>query len=824
MYSEQAREILQKLTIKEKLDLTTGVDYWHTLEVKEKGLNNIVFADGPHGVRKENEDDEAVALKASYPATAFPPAVCMASTWNLKLIKKLGEELAKQTKDQGIDIILGPGTNIKRDALCGRNFEYFSEDPYLAGKLARSYIEGLQSMHAGACVKHFAANNQERLRQSISAVIDERTFREIYLPAFEEAIKAQPYSIMCSYNRINGVYSSDNALLLDEILRKEWGFKGFVVTDWNAMNDKVAAIKAKCDVEMPSTGIVSTNTLKKALRKKKITIEEIDDVVINIIEWALKIADDRNHIVECSYDKAHEVAREVAEEGFVLLKNDEKILPFNEDKEIVVIGEMAKNIRYQGAGSSQINPIKVVNFIDALDNKKCKYEYYPVYKENEEELNEEELAKALNAASSKKQVVLFVGLPASFEAEAMDRKDMKLPTSHNKLVEAVIEKCPNATVVLLGGSAVELPWAEKVKSLLNASLGGEAVGEALYNIIYGKKSPSGKLTETYPISYEDNIVHKYFPMGPRTVEYREGLFVGYRYYDAAEKEVRFPFGHGLTYTTFDYSDLKIDGLKISFKIKNKGEVDAYEIPQVYVRAIDSKILKCKKDLKGFDKVFVKAGESVDVHIELDDRAFAYYSKTEGKFISLNGKYEIQIGKSSRDIVLKKEIELNTYSEPVKSDILDSGSVYYNLKNAKEIPDKDFIELYGSELPKNTKYKRGEFTMSSTLGDLSKTLFGKIILLVAPKVIEKAIPNADFTTKLVLRQGLWEQPLRALNGTSAGLLHENVAKGLCLWGNRVRIIGFTLIFVGLIQSGFRILNAKIKKAKEKRKQKKDDISK
>lgn len=824
MYSEQAREILQKLTVKEKLDLTTGVDYWHTLEVKEKGLNNIVFADGPHGVRKENEDDEAVALKASYPATAFPPAVCMSSTWNLKLIKKLGEELAKQTKDQEIDIILGPGTNIKRNALCGRNFEYFSEDPYIAGKLARSYIEGVQSMHAGACVKHFAANNQERLRQSISAVIDERTFHEIYLSAFEEAIKAEPYSIMCSYNKINGVYSSDNALLLNEILRKEWGFKGFVVTDWNAMNDKVAAIKAKCDIEMPSTGTVSTNILKRALRKKKITIEEIDDVVINIIEWALKIAEDRKHIVECSYEKAHEIAREVAEEGFVLLKNEGKILPFNEDKEIVVIGEMAKNIRYQGAGSSQINPIKVVNFIDALDNNKRKYEYYLVYKENEEELNEEELVKAMNSVAAHKQVVLFVGLPASFEAEAMDRKDMKLPSSHNKLVEAVVEKCPDVTVVLLGGSAVELPWADKVKSILNASLGGEAVGEALYNIIYGKKAPSGKLTETYPISYEDNIVHNYFPMGPRTVEYREGLFVGYRYYDAAEKAVRFPFGHGLTYTTFDYSDLKIDGLKISFKIKNKGDVDAYEIPQVYVSAIDSKILRCKKELKGFDKVFIKAGESVDVCIELDERAFAYYSKTESKFIPLNGKYEIQIGKSSRDIVLKKEIELDTYSEPVKGDILDSGSVYYNLKNVSEIPDKDFIASYGKELPKNTKYKRGEFTMSSTLGDLSKTLFGKIILSAAPKVIEKAIPNADFTTKLVLRQGLCEQPLRALNGTSAGLLHENVAKGLCLWGNRVRIIGFTLIFVGLIQSGFRILNAKIKKAKEKRKQKKDDTSK
>ncbi len=820
MFETKAKEILYNLTTQEKLDLTTGYDFWNTLEIKEKGVPSICFSDGPHGLRKEQEDDKNVAFKTSRPATAFPPAVSMASTWNIELIKKVGEELGKQTKDQDVDVLLGPGTNIKRSPLCGRNFEYFSEDPYLAGKCARSYIEGVQSQAVGACVKHYATNNQERLRQSISSVVDERALREIYLASFEEAMKAKPYSVMCSYNMTNGVFGSDNAKLLDEILRKEWGFEGFVVTDWNAMNDKVAAIKAKCDIEMPSRGVISTKILKKALKKKKISMYEIDQVVLNIIKWALIVEENRKTKQECSYEKSHDVAREVAEESFVLLKNDENLLPLNAKKKVVVIGEMAENVRYQGAGSSQINPYKVVNFIEKLKEENCEFEYYPIYKGNTDEFDEEELKKALESVDDTKQVLFFVGLPAKYEAEAIDRQNMHMPEVHNKLADAVLEKVPNAIAVLMLGSPVEIPWVSKCKSILNAYLGGEAVGEALYNVIYGNKSPSGKLAETFPIKYEDNIVSKYFPMGPRTVEYRESIFVGYRYYDTAKKDVLFPFGHGLSYTNFEYSNIKVKDFEVSFEIKNVGNVDAYEIAQVYVKPIDSQILRAEKELRGFEKVFIKAGETKKVKIKLNERAFSYYSQEHFQFIPLNGKYEIQVGKSSRDIVLTSEIECKSFQDADKNDIERIDDNYFRLDTAPNISIAAFEKLYGTKMPSNQPLKRGQITPNATLGDIRKTLIGRVIFKTVPTFLKIAIPDADFTTKLMLQQGLTELPLKGLCATTMGIIHENVVKGMCLWANRVRIIGLTLINIGLLQSLHRAIKFKIREKKRKKLQKKE----
>lgn len=824
MMQDKAKDILNKLTLKEKLDLTTGYDFWNTLEIKEKGVPSICFSDGPHGLRKEQEDDKNVAFKASRLATAFPPAVSMASTWNLDLIKRVGEELGKQTKDQDVDVLLGPGTNIKRSHLCGRNFEYFSEDPFLAGKLARTYIEGVQSQSVGACVKHFATNNQERLRQTISSVVDERALREIYLAPFEEAVKAKPFSIMCSYNKTNGVYGSDNAKQLDEILRKEWGFDGFVVTDWNALNDKVAAIKAKCDIEMPSRGVISTKILKKALKKKQISIEEIDQVVLNIIKWALIVEENRKVKVECSYEKAHEVAREVAEESFVLLKNDKNLLPLDSKKSVVVIGEMADKVRYQGAGSSQINPYKVVSFIEKLKQENCQVEYYPVYSGNSEMLDEKELNKALDAINDDKQVLFFVGLPSIYEAEAIDRKDMQMPEAHKALAEAILSKTENAVAVLMMGSPVEIPWANKCKSILNAYLGGEAVGEALYNVIFGLKSPSGKLAETFPIKYQDNIVSKYFPMGPRTVEYRESIFVGYRYYDTAKKEVLFPFGHGLSYSSFEYSNLKIKDFEISFDVKNVGKIDAYETSQVYVKSIDSQILRAEKELKGFVKTFIKVGEKKTVTLKLDERAFSYYSQEQFRFIPLNGKYEIQIGKSSRDIVLKQEIEITMFEDADKNDIERIGDDYYKLDKVPNISNVAFEKLYGTKLPSNEPLKRGQITQNATLGDIRKTLVGKIFFGIAPILLKIATPNADFTTKLMLQQGLVELPLRGLCATTLGILHENVVKGMCLWANKVRLIGSILINIGLIQSLNRAIAFKIRENKKKKIKKKEQQNK
>ena len=793
------KELISSMTLEEKASLCSGRDFWTTKPIERLNIPSTYVSDGPHGLRKEDDTDTDVGVKRSFPATAFPPAVNMATSWNEEAVAKVAEQIAYECKDQQVAVILGPGTNIKRSPLCGRNFEYFSEDPYLAGKMARAYIESCQKYNVGTSLKHFAANNQEKLRMTISAVVDERALREIYLAPFEEAVKAQPWTIMCSYNRINGVYSSDNKRLLTDILRDEWGYKGLVVSDWNAVNDRVQGIRAGLDLEMPACGGRTDKEIVKAVNEGSLSMEELDKVVERVLELVFKGNKYLEENYKADYEKAHAVAKEMAEESIVLLKNENKVLPIK-DKDIVVIGELANTFRYQGAGSSRINPYKLVSFLDALKQENINVDFHQGYTLQGDGYNKAIFEDAAAAANTDKQVIVVVGLTDEYETEGMDRAHLSLPTAQEDLIRTIAAINKKAVFVLLGGSPIEMPWINDVKTLINAYLPGEAGGEALTEIIYGKVNPSGKIAETYPLRLEDNINAELFPMGPKCVEHRESIFVGYRYYDTAKKDVLFPFGYGLSYTQFEYSNLVIEGNKVTFTVKNIGDVDGKEVVQLYVRDLEPKVFKADKELKGFKKIFLKAGESKEVTLELNKRSFAFYNTKINDWSATNGKYEILVGASSRDIrlsevITKKDLDKSVEVENYKEEC----PIYYNMDSIKSISQEDFKKLYKGEIEENVPTKRGEFDRNATIGDLQCCLVGKIIMWAAPKVIASQVKNADFTTMLMIKQGMIEMPLRGLNGVTQGLLDEKVMDGMLLWANKHRFKGFFVLLGGLFKT-------------------------
>lgn len=810
---DEIKTLVTKMTLEEKAGLCSGYDFWSTKPIKRLGVPSIMMTDGPHGLRKENDDDANLGMKQSFPATAFPPAVSLASSWSIEMAGKMGEMLGKECLDQNVSTILGPGTNIKRSPLCGRNFEYFSEDPYLAGKMCRSYIESVQESGVGTSLKHFCANSQEKRRMTINSLVDERALREIYLPAFEEAVKAQPDTVMCSYNRLNGVYMSDNKRLLTDILRNEWGFKGIVVSDWNALNNRIEALKAGLDLEMPSCGGTTDKQIVKAVKSGKLDEKVLDSVVERLLDYIIKSYSALQPEYKADYDAAHEVAREIAEQSFVLLKNDSKLLPLAEDDDIAVIGELARDLRYQGSGSSRINPYKLVNFLQAMDSNGKKYEFAPAYDVNTDTLDEKLLEEAIQVAKRHKKVVLFVGLTDKYESESYDRQHMSIPKSHSDLIEVMTSINPNTVVVLLGGSPVVMPWIDKVSTMLNAYLPGEAGGEAIYNVIFGKVNPSGKLAETYPLKEDDSIVSKYFPMGPKNVEYRESIYVGYRYYDSANKNVLFPFGYGLSYTTFEYSNLKIDGMEVSYDVTNTGDRDGYEVCQLYISDPNPVVFKAKKELKGFEKVFVKAGETVKVKHTLDYRSFAFYNTAIDGWYATNGDYSVLIGASSRDIRLQGTVTVNfEQEEKAVPDYKTLCPAYYNIDRIDDIPDEDFAKLYGKDIPVNADTKRGYFDYNTTIGELKVCMIGKLIVKVAPSIIKSQVPNADITTMIMLKQGMEEMPLRGLIGISSGLIHSAFIDGMLMWGNKKYFRAFFKLLGGAFGTLGNLIN---KNATEKR---------
>ena len=662
------KEIISELSLQEKIAFCTGADFWHTKELPRLGIPAIKMSDGPHGLRCQEGEADMIGVNKSLPATCFPTAVTAGATWNRELYAAEGEAIGKEALAAEVSVVLGPGCNIKRNPLGGRNFEYISEDPYQAGKMAAAFIQGQQSTGVASSLKHFAANSQEYKRMNGDSQMDERTLREIYLAAFEIAVKeGRPGTVMCAYNKINGVHCSDSKELLTDILRTEWGFDGMVVTDWGALNDRVEGFRAGCDLNMPGGSRFMERATMEAVRNGTLSEADIDASVERILRLVEKAQQAAASPVD--WESHHTLAQTIAEQGAVLLKNEGKILPLA-SSDLVLIGHMAKEMRYQGTGSSHINPTKLVNLTDAMPDVP-----YVACCDAQGNVTENALREAAQAARIHKIAIVVAGLPEIYESEAFDREHMGLPEGCNRMIEAVAAANSNTVVVLLGGSAMELPWADKVRAILYMGLPGQAGGQAIANLLTGKANPSGKLTETWPVSYSDVISKDTF--GKRNVEYREGIYVGYRYYDKAGREVRYPFGYGLSYTTFTYSDLKVDGRTVSVRITNSGAVKGAEVVQLYIAPQKDGLFRPEKELKGFDRVELEPGEGKTVTFALDDRSFALWNdgwKVPG------GTYGVWVGSSSRDIRLKEEIEVA--GERLPAPPWQAGSWYETLKASR----------------------------------------------------------------------------------------------------------------------------------------------
>ena len=653
------------MTLEEKAGMCSGLDFWHLKEVEHLGIPKVMVSDGPHGLRKQDEKGDHLGINDSIKAVCFPPAVLSACSFDRGLMEEMGKAIGREAQANDVSVVLGPAVNIKRSPLCGRNFEYYSEDPYLAGEIAAAFVKGVQSQHVGTSIKHFTANNQEYRRMSSSSEVDERTLREIYFPAFETAVKkAQPYTFMCSYNQINGTFASENKWLLTDVLRGEWGFKGYVMSDWGAVNDRVKGLEAGLELEMPASGGDNDAMIVKAVKDGALEEKILDQAVERILRIIFEYADHRKP-QEFTMEKDHEGAQHIAEESMVLLKNENHILPLKTSEKAAFIGGFARNPRFQGGGSSHINCFKTTNVLDSVpcDAQVVYAEGFPA----DRDFYDKALAdEAVKAAAEADKAVIFAGLPESFESEGYDRSHMRLPECQNRLITEILKVQPNTVIVLHNGSPVEMPWLGEIKGLLETYLGGQAGGAAAANILYGKINPSGKLAETMPLKLSDNPSYLNFGGGEK-VEYREGIFVGYRYYDTKEMDVAFPFGYGLSYTTFAYSNLKLsmenptekDTVMVSADVTNTGKSAGKEVVQLYIRDLTGSAIRPEKELKGFEKVFLEPGETKTVTMELNKRSFAWYNTKLHDWFAASGDYEILVGASSRDIRLTETLHLNS---------------------------------------------------------------------------------------------------------------------------------------------------------------------
>lgn len=656
--------IISQLTLEEKASLCSGRDFWHTKAVERLGIPSLMMCDGPHGLRKQEGEGDHLGINVSIETNCYPTASALANSFDREVLETLGTALGQECQAENVAMLLGPGLNMKRSPLCGRNFEYFSEDPYLAGELGASYIRALQAQGVAACVKHFAANNQETRRMSGSSQLDERTLHEIYLPAFEAAVKqGKTRSVMCAYNAINDVFCSENKMLLKDILRDQWGYQGFVVTDWGAVKDRVKGVRAGLDLEMPGGGGTQDQLIVEAVKNGALAEEDLDNAVRNMLKFVADYQKNRNPNAKVDRKANTVLSGELAAKCAVLLKNEGGILPLQEET-VGFIGEFAVRPRFQGAGSSHINVPHAVSALEAAEGKHVFYaQGYDIHQaDNAEAL----LAEAVELAKKVPTAVIFAGLPDSFESEGGDRDTLEIPENQNRLIEAVAAANPNTVVVLHGGSAMELPWLDRVKSVLYVALGGESVGAATVKLLYGEVNPSGKLSETWPRKLSDNPSYLNFPGENGKPIYAEGIYIGYRYYDKKEMDVLFPFGYGLSYTQFDYSDLKLEKteisdtetLKVSCKVKNVGHVPGAEAVQLYVRDEASSVRRPVRELKGFEKVFLNPGEEKEVSFTLDKRSFAYYEVKIHDWFVESGRFFIEIGASSRDIRLSAPVTVN----------------------------------------------------------------------------------------------------------------------------------------------------------------------
>ncbi|GAS83694.1 beta-glucosidase family protein [Paenibacillus amylolyticus] len=665
------KELVQRMTLEEKAGMCSGLDFWHLKGVERLGIPSIMVTDGPHGLRKQDGSADHLGLTSSVPATCFPSAAGLASSWDKELARQVGVALGEECQAEDVAVLLGPGVNIKRSPLGGRNFEYFSEDPLLSTQMATGHIQGVQSQGVGTSLKHFAVNNQEERRMSIDAVVDERTLREIYLASFEGAVKdGQPWTVMCSYNKVNGTYAGENEWLLTDILKDEWGHEGLVVSDWGAVNERADALAAGLELEMPTSGGIGERKVIDAVESGQLPLDKLDRAVERLLKLIFNAVDQKQEGATYNKDEHHQLARKVAAESMVLLKNEEGLLPLGREGEVALIGAFARKPRFQGGGSSHINPTKVDDIVEEMTQvagEGVTFSYAPGYRIEADDVDETLMHEAVQAAQSADTAVVFVGLPDRYESEGYDRAHLRLPDNHIRLIEEIAKVQSRIVVVLSNGSPVEMPWLPQVQAVLEAYLGGQAVGGAIADLLYGEVNPSGKLAETFPAKLSHNPSYLNFPGEGDRVDYREGIFVGYRYYDKKELEPLFPFGYGLSYTTFEYADLKVDRTELTdqdevnvhVRVTNTGDRAGKEIVQLYVSDVESTVIRPLKELKAFAKVALEPGESEVVSFTLNKRSFAYYNVDMKDWHVETGEFEIQVGSSSRDIHVHTRVNVES---------------------------------------------------------------------------------------------------------------------------------------------------------------------
>ncbi len=786
------KELIKKMTLEEKVSLMSGKDFWQTKDIERLGVNSIFLADGPHGIRKQAVAADRLGLNEGIPATCFPTAATVANSWNEEMGEKIGEYLGEEAIAQKVNVVLGPGINMKRNPLCGINFEYFSEDPYLAGKMGAGYIRGIQSHGISACVKHFCVNNQEERRMAIDTIVDERTLREIYLTAFEIAVKeGKTKAIMSSYNMLNGTYTNENMHLMQDILRQEWNYKGCVITDWGGSNDRIAGLIAGNELEMPTTAGETDEEIIQAIKSGKIKEQVLNQCVDRLLELILTTEEvyKKPHM-KFDVEKHHRVTQKVAEESIVLLKNEENILPLKYDKKVAVIGDFAKEARYQGAGSSIVNPTILDHTLDCFEESGIVSIGYEPGFERYGKKSKKKIDKACELAKQADVVLLYVGLDEVTEVEGMDRQNMKIPENQIDLLNALQKVNQNIVVILSCGSAVEMPWIDKVKGLLHGYLGGQAGARAILRVLSGDVNPSGKLAETYPIHYEDTPSFHNFPGKEVSVEYREGIYIGYRYYDTAEIDVLFPFGYGLSYTTFEYLDIEVNKDGVTFKLTNSGTIAGMEIAQMYIGCKSQNIFRAKKELKGFVKIFINAGETKTVKIPFDDKTFRYFNIKTNKWEIEAAEYKIMIGASSADIRLVDSIFMKGTGAPLPydKDILPS---YYSGK-ANNVSTEEFENLIGYKVPVSTWDRTKPLGYNDTIAQCqyAKGLFARFIfhIIVFVHWFLKKIGKRSAANTIIM--SIYHMPFRGIARMTGGALNMKMLNGILMIVNGHFFKGFS----------------------------------
>ena len=789
------RAIIEKMTLEEKTAVLSGKNTWETRAVKRLEIPSIALSDGPHGIRKQAGAGDHLGLNASLPATCFPTAATIANSWDEGLGEALGQALGEEAAAQGVNILLGPGLNIKRSPLCGRNFEYFSEDPYLAGKMAASYVRGIQSRGVHACPKHFAVNSQELRRMAMNAVVDERTLREIYLTGFEIAVKeGEARSIMTSYNQVNGTYANENKHLLQDILRGEWGFGGLVVTDWGGSNSHTAGVAAGSDLEMPSPGLDSARELAAAVLEGRLAEDDLDSCVDRLLEAVLTVKGERKTFRTFDQETHHLLARRAAAESAVLLKNQEKLLPLKAGTKVAVIGDFAVEPRYQGAGSSMVNPIQVETMERVIGDSQLSV--VGISRGYERNGDPEDILKkeAVDLAEKAEVVIYCLGLNELGEAEGLDRSHMRIPQNQIDLLETLAKVNENIVGVISAGASIEMPWERNCRAILHGYLSGQAGASAMVDILTGEVNPSGRLSETYPIKYEDTPSFRNFPSTERNAEYREGIYVGYRYYDTSMVRVQYPFGFGLSYTEFSYSDLQVDEDGVTFTVANDGDCGGAEVTQLYIGLPEAAIFRPYKELKGFKKVFLKAGERKKVRIPFDDKTFRYWNCRTNKWETEGGNYLIMVGACVADIRLSGRLERKGTTGELPYDREQLPSYYSGL--IQQVGEREFETLLGHPVP-DGKWS-GELGINDAICQMyyAKSRLARLAYRCLTKRKKKSEDKGKPDLNILF---IYNMPFRGIAKMTGGMVSMEMVNGIVEMVNGHFFTGLKVVIAGYIRN-------------------------